>query len=141
MRLSRVVLPAPRKPVNTVTGTLWSLFSAMRLKSFVVCSLKLTTRRCRVNVDGPELQMEKRWRDTQRSWWGEATTQKANSKRDLTAEARRARSKEFLSKKYSELCELCGREKKSLFRKNERCKYLISLRPNLHFRWFLNFFS
>jgi hypothetical protein len=52
--------------------------------------------------------MGKRWRDTQRSWWGKATTQKANSKRDLTAEARRARSKEFLIKKYSELCELCA---------------------------------
>ena len=27
---------------------------------------------------------------------------------DCTAEARRARSKEFLIKKYSELCELCA---------------------------------
>jgi len=63
------------------------------------------------------------------------------SGRGQPAEPRRARSKEFLIKKYSELCELCGREKKSLFRKNERCKYSISLRPNLHFRWFLNFFS
>jgi hypothetical protein len=30
------------------------------------------------------------------------------SGRELTAEARRARSKEFLIKKYSELCELCA---------------------------------
>jgi len=29
-------------------------------------------------------------------------------RRELTAEARRARSKEFLIKKYSELCELCA---------------------------------
>ena len=48
-------------------------------------------------------------------------------------EPRRARSKEFWIKKYSELCELCGREKKSPFRKNERCKYLISLRQNFQF--------
>ena len=40
---------------------------------------------------------------------------------------------EFLIKNYSDLCELCGREKKSLFAKMSGCKYLISLRWNLQF--------
>jgi hypothetical protein len=35
---------------------------------------------------------------------------------DCSAEARRTRRKEFLIKKYSELCELCGHEKKLICR-------------------------
>jgi hypothetical protein len=37
------------------------------------------------------------------------------SRRKLTGEALRAQRKEFLIKKYSDLYELCGREKKSPF--------------------------
>ena len=37
------------------------------------------------------------------------------SRSELTAETLRALSEEFLIKKYSDLCELCGREKKSKF--------------------------
>jgi hypothetical protein len=60
---------------------------------------------------------------------------------DCTAAALRARSKEFLIKKHAELCELCGREKKSIFAKISTCNYLISLRPILRISSFLNFFS
>jgi len=55
----------------------------------------------------------------------------SRSRKELTPEALRAQSKGFLIKKYSDLCELCGREKKSTFPKMSSRKYLISLRHNL----------
>ena len=72
---------------------------------------------------------------------GEVPAQAGIQIGDFTAEALRSRSKEFLLKKYSELCVLCGREKKLVFAKISTFKYLILLMPILRISSFFDFFS
>jgi hypothetical protein len=69
------------------------------------------------------------------SWREQILVFKSDGRHKFTQAAKTLNysSTEDTEKKMYNLCELCGREKKSLFAKISSCKHLISFRPKLQF--------